>query len=57
MFEGESSECKVGKPCEFEVKYADGTKVAGNFVKDRVNLDQVSGDYKTSPLQGNIAFG
>ncbi|KAM3216395.1 hypothetical protein P3L10_025836 [Capsicum annuum] len=56
-FEGESSECKVGKPCKFEVKYVDGTTVEGNLVQDRVNLDQVSGDYKASPLQGNIAFG
>ncbi|XP_047252395.1 aspartic proteinase 36-like isoform X1 [Capsicum annuum] len=35
----------------------DGTGAAGNFVTDKINLDQVSADCKTSPHQGNIAFG
>ncbi|XP_055828615.1 aspartic proteinase 36-like [Solanum dulcamara] len=57
MFETTSSDCKVGKPCEYIVTYGDGSSSGGYFVKDNIYLDQVSGDYKTSPLQGNIAFG
>lgn len=57
MFETTSSDCKVGKPCEYMVTYGDGSSSGGYFVKDNIYLDQVSGDYKTSPLQGNIAFG
>ncbi|KAJ8528822.1 hypothetical protein K7X08_030466 [Anisodus acutangulus] len=57
MFDATSSDCKVGKPCEYMVTYGDGSTTGGYFVKDNIYLDQVSGDYKTSPLQGNIAFG
>ncbi|MCD9640719.1 hypothetical protein HAX54_026195 [Datura stramonium] len=57
MFEATSSECKVGKPCEYMVTYGDGSSTGGYFVKDKIYLDQVSGDYKTSSLQGDIAFG
>ncbi|XP_015069268.1 aspartic proteinase-like protein 2 [Solanum pennellii] len=58
MFEATSSDCKVGKPCEYMVTYGDGSTSGGHFVKDNINLDQVSaGDNKTSPLQGNVAFG
>lgn len=57
MFKATSSDCKVGKPCEYRVTYGDGSSTGGYIVKDNIYLDQVSGDYKTSPLQGNIAFG
>ncbi|CAN4123345.1 unnamed protein product [Withania somnifera] len=57
MFEATSSDCKVGKPCEYMVSYGDGSSTGGYFVKDNIYLDQVSGDYKTSSLQGNITFG
>ncbi|KAH0685827.1 hypothetical protein KY285_016385 [Solanum tuberosum] len=57
MFEATSSDCKVGKPCEYMVTYGDGSTTGGYFVKDNIYLDQVSGDNKTSPLQGNVAFG
>ncbi|XP_070026766.1 aspartic proteinase 36 isoform X1 [Nicotiana tabacum] len=57
MFDAASSECKVGKPCEYLVTYGDGSSTGGYFVKDNIYLDQVSGDYKTSSLQGSVAFG
>lgn len=57
MFDAASSECKVGKPCEYLVTYGDGSSTGGYFVKDNIYLDQVSGDYKTSSLQGTVAFG
>ncbi|XP_009619853.1 aspartic proteinase 36-like isoform X1 [Nicotiana tomentosiformis] len=57
MFNADSSECKVGKPCEYLVTYGDGSSTGGYFVKDNIYLDQVSGDYKTSSLQGTVAFG
>lgn len=57
MFEATSSDCKVGKPCEYMVTYGDGSTTGGYFVKDNIYLDQASKDNKTTPLQGNVAFG
>ncbi|KAF3621486.1 putative protein phosphatase 2C 33-like [Capsicum annuum] len=51
------SDCKAGMPCHFQVSYGDGSKTAGFFVKDNIQFDQVSGDLKTTYMNGSITFG
>ncbi|XP_060212458.1 aspartic proteinase 36-like [Lycium barbarum] len=51
------SDCKTGMPCDYQVSYGDGSNTAGYFVKDDIQFDQVSGDLKTTSMNGSIAFG
>ncbi|XP_016442695.1 aspartic proteinase 36-like [Nicotiana tabacum] len=51
------SDCKVGMPCDYQVSYGDGSSTSGFFVKDDIRFDQVSGDLKTTSMNGSIAFG
>ncbi|KAJ8542312.1 hypothetical protein K7X08_017178 [Anisodus acutangulus] len=51
------SDCKAGMPCDYQVSYGDGSNTAGFFVKDDIQFDQVSGDLKTTSMNGSIAFG
>ncbi|MCD7447277.1 hypothetical protein HAX54_026396 [Datura stramonium] len=51
------SDCSAGRPCDFQVSYGDGSSTAGFFVKDNIQFDQVSGDLKTTSMNGSIAFG
>lgn len=57
MLNSPYSDCKTGMPCHFQVSYGDGSSTAGFFVKDNIQFDQVSGDLKTTSMNGSIAFG
>lgn len=57
MFDGSYAHCTRGKPCEYSVTYADGSTADGYFVADNINLDQVSGNLKTTPMNGTFSFG
>lgn len=57
MFNAPYSDCRVGAPCEYQVTYGDGSSTSGYFVKDFIHFDQVSGNLKTTSMNGSIAFG
>lgn len=57
MFDGAYTNCTKGKPCEYSVTYADGSTAEGYFVTDNINLDQVSGNLKTTAMNGAFSFG
>ncbi|GJZ64980.1 aspartic proteinase-like protein 2 [Tanacetum coccineum] len=52
-----SSDCKVGIYCSYSVTYGDGSNTVGNFVRDTLQLDRVSGNLQTTFMNGSIAFG
>ncbi|CAJ1838641.1 unnamed protein product [Sphenostylis stenocarpa] len=51
------SGCTANITCPYLEIYGDGSSTAGNFVKDIVLYDQVSGDLKTNSANGSIIFG
>lgn len=57
MFGAPYTDCKVGMPCSYSVTYGDGSSTSGNFVRDNVQLNRVSGNLQTTSMNGNIAFG
>ncbi|KAK8466157.1 hypothetical protein PHAVU_008G018300 [Phaseolus vulgaris] len=49
--------CTTNMTCPYLEIYGDGSSTAGNFVKDIVLYEQVSGDLKTDSANGSIIFG
>ncbi|CDY41753.1 BnaA08g07080D [Brassica napus] len=45
------------KPCSYHVVYGDGSTSDGDFVKDNITLDQVTGNLRTAPLSQQVVFG
>ncbi|KAG9133085.1 hypothetical protein Leryth_018649 [Lithospermum erythrorhizon] len=54
---GPDSACLVGSQCGYAITYGDGSKTAGDYVKDNFRFDKISGDLQTSPMEGILAFG
>ncbi|GMI94182.1 hypothetical protein like AT3G02740 [Hibiscus trionum] len=55
--DGKLKNCKSERQCEYYVVYGDGTGNGGYFVKDSVQLQQVTGNLQTAPTNGTIVFG
>ncbi|PPS01639.1 hypothetical protein GOBAR_AA19021 [Gossypium barbadense] len=55
--DGKLKDCKPDLQCEYYVTYGDGTSNGGYFVKDTIELQQVTGNLQTSPTNGSIVFG
>ncbi|CAN1236136.1 Aspartic proteinase 36, partial [Linum grandiflorum] len=53
MMEG----CTKALPCQYSITYGDGSETAGFYVRDNVQLDQVTGNLQTGTLNGSIVFG
>ncbi|WVZ08800.1 hypothetical protein V8G54_022146 [Vigna mungo] len=51
------SGCTTNITCPYLEIYGDGSSTAGDFVKDIVLYEQVSGDLKTDSANGSIIFG
>lgn len=51
------SGCTTNVTCPYLEIYGDGSSTAGDFVKDIVLYEQVSGDLKTDSANGSIIFG
>ncbi|KAI3439398.1 Peptidase A1 domain-containing protein [Psidium guajava] len=49
--------CRPDLLCQYNVEYGDGSSTAGYFVKDNVQLDQVTGNLQTSFTNGSVTFG
>ncbi|CAN4105786.1 unnamed protein product [Withania somnifera] len=57
MFNTPYADCKAGLPCDYQVSYGDGSTTSGFFVKDNIQFEEVSGDLKTTTMNGSISFG
>ncbi|KAK9043674.1 hypothetical protein V6N11_072009 [Hibiscus sabdariffa] len=55
--DGKLDHCDSNSQCEYYVVYGDGSGNAGYFVKDTVQLQQVTGNLQTAPTNGTIVFG
>ncbi|KAG7543524.1 Xylanase inhibitor C-terminal [Arabidopsis thaliana x Arabidopsis arenosa] len=53
----QSETCGAKKPCSYHVVYGDGSTSDGDFVKDNITLDQVTGNLRTAPLAQEVVFG
>ncbi|KAL6976987.1 hypothetical protein U1Q18_025771 [Sarracenia purpurea var. burkii] len=49
--------CKVGSLCRYGITYGDGSSTVGYYVRDSIQLDQISGNLQTTPMNGTVAFG
>lgn len=49
--------CRPNMLCQYNVVYGDGSSTSGYFVKDDVQLDQVTGNLQTSSTNGSVIFG
>ncbi|KAK9265556.1 hypothetical protein L1049_021562 [Liquidambar formosana] len=49
--------CRPDLLCQYNVVYGDGSSTAGYFVKDFVQVDQVSGNFQTTSMNGSVIFG
>ncbi|CAH8392777.1 unnamed protein product [Eruca vesicaria subsp. sativa] len=57
-FISQSDTCEPKKkPCSYRVVYGDGSTSDGDFVKDNITLDQVTGNLRTAPLSQEVVFG
>uniref|UniRef100_A0A5B6YJP9 Putative aspartic proteinase-like protein 2 n=1 Tax=Davidia involucrata TaxID=16924 RepID=A0A5B6YJP9_DAVIN len=57
MVEAPVAGCKVGSLCQYSITYGDKSSTAGYFVKDNVQLNRVSGNLQTTPMNGTVTFG
>ncbi|CAF2057610.1 hypothetical protein Bca4012_099152 [Brassica carinata] len=56
-FVSQPDACEPMKTCSYHVVYGDGSASDGEFVKDNITLDQVTGDLRTAPLAQEVVFG
>lgn len=56
IMQSETCEAKK-KPCTYHVVYGDGSTSDGDFVRDNITLDQVTGNLRTAPLAQEVVFG
>ncbi|XVF41477.1 hypothetical protein PTKIN_Ptkin01aG0282800 [Pterospermum kingtungense] len=56
-YEGPLSGCKSNIQCPYNVVYGDGSSTAGYFVKDAIQLQQVTGNLQTGSTNGTVIFG
>ncbi|XP_022745419.1 aspartic proteinase-like protein 2 isoform X2 [Durio zibethinus] len=56
-YDGPLPGCKPNLQCQYNVVYGDGSSTAGYFVKDTIQLQQVTGNLKTGSSNGTVIFG
>ncbi|XVE62161.1 hypothetical protein DITRI_Ditri06bG0096200 [Diplodiscus trichospermus] len=56
-YDGPLPGCKPDLQCQYNVVYGDGSSTAGYFVKDTIQLQQVTGNLQTGPTNGTVIFG
>uniref|UniRef100_A0A1J3D8K8 Aspartic proteinase-like protein 2 n=2 Tax=Noccaea caerulescens TaxID=107243 RepID=A0A1J3D8K8_NOCCA len=52
-----SDTCQPDIGCTYHIVYADESTSDGNFIRDKLTLEQVTGDLKTGPLGQEVVFG
>ncbi|XWS42973.1 hypothetical protein CRYUN_Cryun16bG0060100 [Craigia yunnanensis] len=56
-YDGPLPDCKPNIQCQYNVVYGDGSLNAGYFVKDTIQLQQVTGNLQTGSTNGTVIFG
>ncbi|XVF56403.1 hypothetical protein PTKIN_Ptkin06aG0117900 [Pterospermum kingtungense] len=56
-YDGPLPGCKPDLQCQYNVVYGDGSSTAGYFVKDAIQLQQVTGNLQTGYTNGTVIFG
>ncbi|ESQ28860.1 hypothetical protein EUTSA_v10018479mg [Eutrema salsugineum] len=56
-FIANSDSCQPAVGCSYHIVYADESTSEGNFIRDNLTLEQVTGDLQTGPLGQEIVFG
>ena len=56
-YDGPLPGCKPNLQCQYNVVYGDGSSTAGYFVKDAIQLQQVTGNLQTGSTNGTVIFG
>ncbi|XWS58946.1 hypothetical protein CRYUN_Cryun08bG0077900 [Craigia yunnanensis] len=56
-YDGPLPGCKPNLQCQYNVVYGDGSSNAGYFVKDAIELQQVTGNLQTGSTKGTVIFG
>ncbi|XP_010415062.1 PREDICTED: aspartic proteinase-like protein 2 [Camelina sativa] len=56
-FISQSDSCQPAVGCSYHIVYADESTSDGNFIRDKLTLEQVTGDLKTGPLGQDVVFG
>lgn len=56
-FISNSDTCQPDIGCTYHIVYADESTSDGNFIRDKLTLEQVTGDLKTGPLGQEVVFG
>ncbi|XVF30274.1 hypothetical protein REPUB_Repub16aG0042700 [Reevesia pubescens] len=55
--DGPLPSCKPNLQCQYNVSYGDGSSTAGYFVKDAIEMQQVTGNLQTVSTNGTVIFG
>ncbi|XP_010528649.1 PREDICTED: aspartic proteinase-like protein 2 [Tarenaya hassleriana] len=53
----QSDSCQSNVACSYHVVYGDGSTSDGDFMRDNLTLDQVTGNLQTTPLANQVVFG
>lgn len=56
-FISNSDSCQPDLGCSYHIVYADQSTSEGNFIRDNLSLDQVTGNLLTGPLAQEVVFG
>ncbi|XP_039067574.1 aspartic proteinase 39-like isoform X3 [Hibiscus syriacus] len=56
-YDGPLPGCKPNLQCQYNVIYGDGSSTAGYFVKDNIQLEQVTGNLQSKYANGTVVFG
>ncbi|XP_013627035.1 PREDICTED: aspartic proteinase-like protein 2 isoform X1 [Brassica oleracea var. oleracea] len=56
-FISNSDSCQPDLGCSYHIVYADQSTSEGNFIRDNLSLDQVTGNLLTGPLGQEVVFG
>jgi len=56
-YDGPLPGCRPELLCQYNVVYGDGSSTSGYFVKDNIQLQQVTGNFQAAPANGSVIFG
>ncbi|XVE90617.1 hypothetical protein DITRI_Ditri20bG0092100 [Diplodiscus trichospermus] len=56
-YDGPLPGCKSNLQCQYNVVYGDGSSTSGYFVKDAIEVQQVTGNLQTASTNGTVVFG
>ncbi|KAL1194901.1 Aspartic proteinase 39 [Cardamine amara subsp. amara] len=56
-FIAQSDSCQAAVGCSYHIVYADESTSDGNFIRDKLTVEQVTGNLQTGPLGQDVVFG